>query len=192
MGEKEDRLIVKAQAGDRRSFDALVAATYQLVYNTAYRVLGEPEAAADATQTAFVRAYRSLHNFRRSSSFSTWMYRIVTNVCIDKLRLREREPHDSLTVEDENERQGQRDLPDERSRPDTLTEKRELQEAVHQALSRLKPEQRLIIVLYDLNGFSYENISEMLNVPLGTIKSRLNRARKALREEMRSYRELME
>jgi RNA polymerase sigma-70 factor (ECF subfamily) len=179
----DESLIARAQAGDRRSFDQLVARSYALTYNTAYRVLGDHDQAADATQAAYVRAFRSLPNFRGSSSFTTWLYRIVTNVCLDMVRGRRRHPQ-SLTEEVEGP---DRDLPDERAGPPERALQTELQTVVHDALQRLRPEHRVVLALYDLAGRSYEDIAEALQLPLGTVKSRLNRARNALREEMAAY-----
>ena len=181
MGSSEDSLILRAQAGDRCSFDRLVETSYALVFNTAYRILGDRDAAADATQTAFVRAYRSLHTFRRSSSFTTWLYRIATNVCLDTVRRQARQAQ-SLTADDDQ--LTEREVPDHRAEPERALLQGELQRAVHRALQRLSTEHRTVLVLYDLAGFSYEEIAEVLKLPLGTVKSRLNRARNALREEM--------
>lgn len=190
MGFTENDLIIQAQAGDRHSFDQLVAKAYPLVFNTAYRILSDHDAAADATQTAFVRAYRSLRTFRRSSSFTTWLYRIVSNVCLDVVRRQKRQAQ-SLTLESEDDQFVERDIPDDRAQPEQTAMENELQKAVHRALGRLRMEHRTVLVLYDLAGFSYEEIAEMLKLPLGTVKSRLNRARLALREEMSGDGELI-
>ena len=117
MGFTETDLIIRAQAGDRSSFDQLVARAYPLVFNTAYRILADYDAASDATQTAFVRAYRSLRTFRRSSSFTTWLYRIVSNVCLDVVRRQKRQAQ-SLTLESDDEPFAERDIPDERTHPE--------------------------------------------------------------------------
>ena len=191
MGLSEHDLILQAQAGDRHSFDQLVAQAYPLVFNTAYRILGDHDAAADATQTSFVRAYRSLRTFRGSSSFTTWLYRIVSNVCLDMVRRRKRQAQ-SLTLDSDEESQGERDIPDERDHPERLLLETELQQAVHRALQTLSPEHRVVLTLYDLAGFSYEEIAAMLKLPLGTVKSRLNRARLALRDEMSARTELLD
>jgi len=190
LGPSEHDLIRQAQAGDRRSFDQLVTRAYPLVFNTAYRILGDHDAAADATQTSFVRAYRSLRTFRGSSSFTTWLYRIVSNVCLDMVRQRRRHAQ-SLTLDSDDEPQTERDIPDESAAPERSALESELQRAVHQALQKLTPEHRLVLTLYDLAGFSYEEIAATLKLPLGTVKSRLNRARLALRDELRHRTELI-
>lgn len=191
MGVTETDLIIRAQAGDRHSFDQLVAKAYPLVFNTAYRILGDYDAASDATQTCFVRAYRSLRAFRRSSSFTTWLYRIVSNVCLDMVRRQKRQAQ-SLTLQSEDEQFAERDIPDSRDQPEQTLMASELQSAVHRALGKLTVEHRTVLTLFDLAGFSYEEIAEMLKLPLGTVKSRLNRARLALREEMSGDVELID
>lgn len=184
MAPSEHDLIRRAQAGDRRAFDSLVAQAYALVFNTAYRILGDHDLAADATQTTFVRAYRSLHTFRMSSSFTTWLYRIVSNVCLDLVRQRKRQDQ-SLTLDSpDDDPQSEREIPDERAEPERMIIEDELQRAVHLAMQQLRPEHRVVLTLYDLAGFSYDDIGAMLGLPLGTVKSRLNRARLALREEL--------
>lgn len=190
MAGSHEKLIARAQAGERQAFDLLVRESYPLIYNTAYRLLGDADRAADATQTAFVRAYRSITSFRGSSSFSTWLYRIVTNVCLDMLR-QQGPGLESLTQHWEDSEDTERDIPDHHDQPEQAALQAEVGRLVHQALGRLRPEQRAVLVLYDLAGLSYEEIAEVLKLPLGTVKSRLNRARNALREEMLPYRELM-
>lgn len=190
MPVSEHDLILRAQSGDRRSFDQLVARAYPLVFNTAYRILGDYDSASDATQTSFVRAYRSLRTFRMSSSFTTWLYRIVSNVCLDMVRRRKRHGQ-SLTLDSDEDTPTEREIPDERQQPEHMALESELQQAVHKAVGSLRMEHRVVLVLYDLAGFSYEEIAEMLKLPLGTVKSRLNRARLALRRELAEEPELI-
>lgn len=190
MPVSEHDLILRAQSGDRRSFDQLVARAYPLVFNTAYRILGDYDSASDATQTSFVRAYRSLRTFRMSSSFTTWLYRIVSNVCLDMVRRRKRHGQ-SLTLDSDEDAPTEREIPDERQQPEHMALESELQQAVHKAVGSLRMEHRVVLVLYDLAGFSYEEIAEMLKLPLGTVKSRLNRARLALRRELAEEPELI-
>ncbi len=151
-----------------------------MIYATAYRLTGDVELAADATQDAYVRAYNSLQTFRGSSSFSTWMYRIVVNVSLDALRRRSRAPEPLTFADDEQERE--MDVADVSADPHTRAEMRELQQIIALGLQRLSDDHRAVLVLFDINGLSYEEIGEILDVPLGTVKSRLNRARLALRK----------
>lgn len=182
MGKSDSGLVARAKAGDRASFDRLVRDNYALVYNTAYRMLGDHSAAEDATQTAFVRAYSSLGRFRGGSTFSTWLYRIVSNVCLDVLRGRKDDTVSlEITHDDEDDTQ-QRALPDDTAEPAANLERAERQHMVHRAISQLSDDHRVVLVLCDIAGLSYEQIAEALQTPVGTIKSRLNRARLALKD----------
>ena len=184
-------LIERAREGDARAFDRLVQEHYVLAYNTAYRMLGNPDQAEDATVEAFARAFRSLDRFRGESSFSTWLYRIVTNVCLDHLR-GPQQPTTSLDEGLGEDGAVPREVPDESQNPalTALTHRR--QRAVHLALQDLSSEHRAVLVLYDLNGFSYEEVGAILGIPVGTVKSRLNRARHALKEELEPHLELFD
>jgi len=182
VANSDSQLVGKAKSGDRRSFDLLVKQNYLLVYNTAYRMLGDSATAEDATQTAFVRAYRSLNRFRATSAFSTWLYRIVCNVCLDIIRTHKAETVSLEVVYDDGDEPQQRPLPDESAEPGAHLEQSERQQLVHRAISQLSEDYRAVLVLYDITGLSYEEIAEALAVPLGTVKSRLNRARLALKD----------
>jgi len=188
----ESELVRASRAGDADAFDRLVESHYRSVYNTAYRMLRTPSAASDATQATFVRVWEALSSFRGDASFSTWLYRITMNVCLDELRRNKNRPL-SLTLEDDDgEPTGERDMPDFSDEPSGTAEQRELQQLVHEAIGRLSEDFRAVIVLYDIRGLSYQEISDALQVPLGTVKSRLNRARQALREEMEPWVELFD
>jgi RNA polymerase sigma-70 factor, ECF subfamily len=188
----ETELVRASRAGEKEAFDCLVEAHYLSVYNTAYRMLRTPSAASDATQATFVRVWEALSSFRGDASFSTWLYRITMNVCLDELRRNKNKPL-SLTVEDDDgEPSGERDMPDFSDEPASTAEQRQLQELVHEAIGRLSEDFRAVIVLYDIRGLSYQEISDALEIPLGTVKSRLNRARQALREEMQPWAELFD
>ncbi len=188
----ESELIRAAKAGEARAFDRLVEDHYQTVYNTAYRMLSTPSEAADATQATFVRVYEALDSFRGDASFSTWVYRITMNVCLDELRRRKNQPYSLTEEDDDGEPAGERDMPDLSDEPASTAEQRELQQIVHDAIGRLSEDFRAVVVLYDIRGLSYQEISDALNIPLGTVKSRLSRARKALREEMEPWVELFD
>lgn len=190
---RSDSALVRAsQEGDAEAFDRLVEAHYRSVYNTAYRMLRTPSAASDATQATFVRVWEALSSFRGDASFSTWLYRITMNVCLDELRRNKNKPL-SLTVEDDDgEAPRQRDIPDFSDEPASTAEQRQLQELVHEAIGRLSEDFRAVIVLYDIRGLSYQEIGDALEIPLGTVKSRLNRARQALREEIEPWAELFD
>lgn len=192
-GTARDRELVRTcQGGSRAAFDELVRRHYALAYNIAFRMLGDHSTSSDAVQVAFVRAYKAIGRFRHDATFSTWLYRIVTNVCLDQIRTRDRGAQ-SLTVPDEDEPSlEERDIPDTAGDPAQAAEQRERQEAVQRALLRLNASHREILVMYDLAGLAYEQISEALQVPLGTVKSRLNRARQALMRELADEVELFD
>ena len=192
MPANESEIIHQCQAGDTSSFDLLVEEHYTRVYNTALRMLGDPDSAADATQAAFVRAFRSLESFRGDSSFSTWLYRITANVCLDELRNRPQEPVSLTFVSDDDEEPQERSIPDNRTEPAACVARNERQRVVHEAIQQLSAEHRVVLVLYDLDGFSYKDTAQILGIPVGTVKSRLNRARCALKEVLRPHLELFE
>jgi len=185
-------LIARAQAADREAFDRLVDETHNMAYATAYRLIGDPDLAADATQDAYVRAYSSLQTFRGSSSFSTWLYRIVVNVSLDLLRRRARAPERLALVSDDEGEEREVEIADLSADPHADVERRERQAAVLRGLQRISDDHRAVLVLYDLNGLAYEEIAEVLRIPLGTVKSRLNRARLAMRDAMREDAELFD
>jgi RNA polymerase sigma-70 factor (ECF subfamily) len=182
-------LVARAQASDREAFDRLVDETYTMAYATAYRLTGDADAASDATQDAYVRAYASLHTFRGNSTFSTWLYRIVVNVSLDILRRRARAPA-PLTSAGEQDEEREVEVVDHTANPQADVERRERQAAVQRALQRVSDDHRTVLVLFDLNGLAYEEIAAVLGVPLGTVKSRLNRARLALRDAIQEDAEL--
>jgi RNA polymerase sigma-70 factor (ECF subfamily) len=183
------QLVARAQAGDRKAFDRLVDDTYTMVHATAYRLTGDPDLAADATQDAYVRAYGSLQNFRGNSTFSTWLYRIVVNVSLDALRRRSRAP-EPLTALVDDDQKWEIEVVDDSADPSAAVESRERRRHVFSALQQLSSEHRAVLVLFDLNGFSYEEIADIVGIPLGTVKSRLNRARLALRDVIEPHAEL--
>ncbi len=184
------RLIARAQRGDLEAFDELVGRHQSKVYTVAFRLLNEVEAAQDCAQDAFIRAYHSLGNFRGDSLFSTWLYRIVTNLCLDELR--RRKPTESLSQADDDEVDPLERLADTRPNPEQSLLRKERQRAVQRAIRSLDDHHRTVIVLYDLQGQSYEDIAATLGLTLGTVKSRLNRARLALKEKLDGARELFE
>ena len=178
--ERELQLIRRVQAGETEAFEELVRAHEKTVYNLALRMTGNPQDAEDMAQEAFLKAYRSLPDFRGESKFSVWLYRIVSNVCLDLLRRQQRRPTVSLTVEDEEGDEAQWEVPDERYSPERLLEQKLTREAVRKGLAELPEEQREILLLREIKGLSYEEIGEILSLEPGTVKSRIFRARKKL------------
>lgn len=178
--EEEYAVICRVCAGDADAFAALVTAYQKQIYNLALRTVGNEEDAADMTQEAFLRAYRSLGSFRGDSKFSVWLYRLTTNICIDFLRSRGRRPTVSLTAADEDEEPQELDVADDRFDPVQSLERAELRRAVQRGLNALPEDYRRILMLRELSGMSYAEIGQALRLEEGTVKSRLFRARKKL------------
>lgn len=191
MNLPETELIERCQKGDREAFNELVEQYQSHVINIAYGMLSDGEDAYDAAQETFVKIYRNIGGFKGKSSLSTWIYRIVANVCNDMLRKRQRSAvvvSMSGTVSDEDDRE--MDITDNAPTPEEMAELNEEQRAVRIAISELSADHREIITLSDIEQLSYEEISEILKCPIGTVKSRLNRARSALKKKLLKNREL--
>jgi RNA polymerase sigma-70 factor (ECF subfamily) len=177
----EADLVYQAQRGDSEAFAALVALHERFVYNLALRSLGNPDEAADAAQDAFVHAWTGLPEFRGESQFRTWLYRIVINLCLNRSPRLRRElealTHDELP-----------ELP----APDTAhakVERRELYAHIHREVERLPEQYRLLVSLRYQHDLSYNEIASLLNLPLGTVKTGLFRAKERLRESLTAYEE---
>ena len=186
----EPKLIEQAQSGDVHAFNTLVLHYQDRVYNLAYRIMGEPGAAADASQEAFISAYKSLGKFR-GGSFKSWLLRIVTNACYDELRYRKRRPQSSLDeITDENESStllhSEKDIG-----PEAHQQQAELVGAIENCLDDLPEEQRAATVLCDVEGYDYSEIAEIMSTSLGTVKSRISRARSKLRDCLQFAGELL-
>jgi RNA polymerase sigma factor (sigma-70 family) len=183
--DDDARLIHASLSGDNDAFGELVTKYESLIYNTAYQITGNAEDAFDISQETFIKAYRSLGSFRGDSKFSTWIYRICQNTAKDFLRSRARHKTVSLTAyEDDETKEIQIDIPDDNtmSQPDTSLERSENREAVRTAIANLSEDHKNVIVLRDIEGYSYDEISEILDLEIGTVKSRINRARLAIKD----------
>ena len=178
--EQEATIIKQVLEGDVNAFEGLVKEYEKNVYNLALRMTGDPEDAADMAQDAFIKAYNSLGSFRGDSKFSVWLYRIVSNLCLDFLRSRKRRPTVSLSVENDEGEDMEFEIADESQSPETLLEQKLTREAVRCGLDSLPPEQRQILLLREIQGLSYEEIAQVLELETGTVKSRIFRARKRL------------
>jgi RNA polymerase sigma-70 factor (ECF subfamily) len=175
----EVALIHAAQRGDLPAFNQLILHYQGLAYNVAFRVLGEPDMAADATQDGFLKAYRALASFR-GGSFKSWLLRIITNTCYDQLRSQKRRPATSLedlAVELDHVPDLIQHDPD----PEEIVLRGELGAMIQSGIQGLPEDQRTTLVLADIEGLSYQEIAEVTGVQLGTVKSRLSRARLRLR-----------
>lgn len=178
--EEEARVIRRILDGDADAFELIVNEYQRNVYNLALRMVGDPEDAADMSQEAFIKAYSSLSGFRGDSKLSVWLYRIVSNVCLDFLRKKSRQSAVSLTVEDEDDGDVELDIADEASSPEVLLERKLTRDAVRRGLDSLPPDMREILLLREIQGMSYDEIAQVLDLEEGTVKSRIFRARKKL------------
>ncbi len=178
-----------AQRGDVNSFNELVRAYQARVYRTAYRVLGDAAAAEDATQDAFISAFKNIRAYR-GGSFKGWLLRIVTNACYDQLRVKRRRPVSSL-----DELMGDQDHPGfDPPAPDSphdSAERAELGALIQRGLGILPADQRITLVLVDIEGYDYEQAAEIAGTNVGTVKSRLSRARARLRDFLLAQGELV-
>ncbi len=180
--EDEMRIIQRVRNGDVNAFELLVREYEKNVYNLALRMVKNPDDAADMTQEAFIKAYNSLSSFRGDSKLSVWLYRIVSNGCLDFLRSVRRHPAVSLSVENDEGEETELDIPDESQSPEELLERKLTRESVRRGLEALPEDYRQILLLREIQGLSYEEISAILALELGTVKSRIFRARKKLCE----------
>lgn len=188
----EIALVQSAQKGDLDSFNTLILHYQDRVFNTAVRILGDEDIAQDAAQEAFISAFRSINTFR-GGSFKAWLLRTVTNACYDELRRQKRRPTTPLEPEtsDGDEMDSPRWLADPNMTPAEKSEADELEHAIQHCLDTLPADFRTVVVLADIQGMDYSEVATAARVPLGTIKSRLARARLRLRECLRDFEELL-
>lgn len=180
MTERE--LVARAKAGDPHAFEQLVLDNQNKVYTLAVRMVGDREEAADLAQEAFLKAWKGLESFQGDSSFSTWVYRLTTNVCIDFLRKRDRRREVTPALSLDDEEAAWAEPGDWSQDPQHQLEREELHQAVARGLEALPDHQRQILTLRELSGLSYQEIGDALDLDLGTVKSRIARARLALRK----------
>ncbi len=182
--------IQAAQAGDIEAFNALILRYQDMAFTIAYRMMGDSPRAADATQDAFLTAYRRLETYM-GGNFKAWLMKIVTNTCYDALRYEKRRPAthlDDLTpdgIDDEPP------IPDPALTPEQHLQASELQQAIQQCIDALNADQRVVLVMSDVEGYPYQDIADHLNTQLGTVKSRLSRARASVRQCLQAVRELL-
>lgn len=188
----EAGLIQDALCGDLDAFNRLVLAYQDLLYNQAYRMMGEPQGAEDATQDAFITAYRKLKTYR-GGSFRAWLLRIVTNNCYDELRRHKRRPITPLEPlnKDNEEIESPHWIADTSESPEEAAARSDMRAALKHCLGELPPDFRSVVVLVDLQGFDYAEAASVIGKPLGTVKSRLARARVRMRDCLQGFGELL-
>lgn len=180
----EITLVRQAAEGDQAAFEALVRQFQKPVYNLALRMAGNEDDAFDLAQEAFLRAWRGLKFFKGESSFSTWLYRLTSNVCIDFLRQKKRSKTVSLSFLDDEDGQHELDRPDPAPGPEDRAIRADDHERMERALNTLEPEYREVLTLCAIDGLSYIEIAEILEIPTGTVKSRISRAREKMRRKL--------
>jgi RNA polymerase sigma-70 factor (ECF subfamily) len=193
-GPLEDAdLIRRVRAGDHQAMDTLVQRHYKKVFNLAFRLSNNYDDAQDIVSEAFIRVHNALPTFRGDANFSTWLHRIVKNVFLDERKKQRVRSHSSLEeLIDLEDNAVSRQVEDPKPGPEWLVERHERAEMVQQAVMMLPPNMRLMIALYHFQHRSYEEIAEIMELPIGTVKSRLNRARLALKNKLTASRELLE
>lgn len=187
----ENELIERVRRGNRDAFTDLMEKYQTQIFNIAYGMLSDYEDASDATQEVFIKVYKSITSFKGQSAFTTWIYAICRNVCNDILRKRRRHGMNiSLYGDDEDDTAPIKNVKSNALTPEESVEADERQKLVREAITSLKAEYREVIVYSDMQGLSYEEIAKIMKCPVGTVRSRLNRARASLRKILAEKREL--
>ena len=179
---QDELLIRRAQRGDADAFEQLLLEHQKNVYNLCYRMAGNPDDAMDLSQETFLRAWRCLDQYQFASAFSTWLYRLCSNICIDFLRRRRRQQTVPLTFEDADGEEQTYAVPDPAPLPEEQVELKLTRETLAAAMAQLLPEHRAVLQLRVVNEMSYEQIADVLDIQIGPVKSRLSRARNQLKK----------
>jgi RNA polymerase sigma-70 factor (ECF subfamily) len=185
----EDREMVgRCLRGSREAFDILVEKYHRKIYNLAYRFVGDPEEANDLAQEIFLAAYQNLKKFRGDAKFSTWLFQIATNRGKNRFKYLKRRgffAHRGAANSDDEKDLLQREIPDHAPGPEAQLAGKQVQQIVQNAINELEPDHKEIVILRDIEGFSYDEIARILNLPEGTTKSRLHRARMVVKEKLK-------
>lgn len=181
---EEKKWLKRAAAGDADAFEKLVVHYQTPIYNLCLRLTGNAQDAADMTQESFLKAWRSLESFHGDAAFSTWLYRLASNCCMDLLRSRKRKAALSLRLTQEDGEELTVDVPDSAPSPEEALLQKETHELLWEAMSALEPQQRQILTLRVINGLSYDEIAQVLSLKTGTVKSRIARARMDLKKKI--------
>lgn len=187
--EDDRELVAKSLGGDTEAFRTIVERYQERVYNVAFQMTGSHEDSLDLAQDSFLRVFRALSSFKGDSSLGTWIHRIAHNIVIDELRKRRRRPvvamsTDTVVITEDGEHMLEWSAPMDEA-PEEQLLRAEKKREIEQALQRISPEHRSVLVMRDIEGLTYEEVAEVLGLNVGTVKSRLNRARLALREKLK-------
>ena len=181
---QDDALIRRAAQKDEQAFEQLMLLHQKAVYNICYRMAGNAEDALDLSQEVFLKLWRTLEQYQFDAAFSTWLYRMTQNACIDFLRRQKRQQHASLTVSDDEAAGKELSVPDPAPLPEDWVIFNEKQEAIRTAMNALPPDFREILELRVVRNLPYEQIAQIMGLPVGTVKSRLARARLQLKKRL--------
>lgn len=186
----DEILITQSQEGQLDAFNQLVLRYQNLVYSVAYRMMNDEPSASDITQDTFIKAYQRLDTFR-GGNFKAWLTRIASNLCYDELRRHKRRPQTYLEDMSPEDSDDPAPIPSDADTPEEVAQQLELQQAIQHCISALKDDQRTVLVLSDVQGMSYQEIADTTDVQIGTVKSRLSRARLAVRNCLQGFSELL-
>lgn len=184
MHEQEKYYVDEAKKGNIEAFEKLVESHQKKIYNIAFKLIGNREDALEIAQEALIKIYRAIKNFQGKSSFSTWIYRITTNVCLDYLR-KTKNNRTVVSINEKvkfNENEISMQIEDTKLSPNHISERKEFWATISMTLQKIPEEQKVVIVLRDIHGFSYSEIAKNIKCPEGTVKSRLNRGRLLLKD----------
>lgn len=192
MSDNEKALVERAKSGDIEAFEKLIEGCQKKVFNIAFRMIGNYDDANELAQEVFLKAFRSIKKFKGDSLFSTWIYKVTANVCLDEIRRRKNKFIYSLDEEVEyGDGELKRQIPDNAPTPDVEVEINEIKNVVNKSIQELPKDYKSIIILRDIQGLSYDEISKIFDCPEGTVKSRINRARQALKKILQGKKELL-
>ena len=190
--ENEQNLLKKAKNGDIEAFEKLIEGYQKKVFNIAFRMLGNYEDASELAQEVFIKIFKGIKSFKEESTFSTWVHKITTNTCLDEIRKNKNIINISIDEELKQENSNiHMQIVDNSPTPELVFEQKEIRNTVLKAIEKLSGEHRAAIILRELQGFNYEEISIILKCPIGTVKSRINRAKQELKEILKDKKELI-
>lgn len=189
----EQTLIERAKQGDVEAFEILINEHQKRIYNIAFKMLGNQEDALDLSQEVLIKIFKNIHKFHGSSKFSTWVYRVATNTCLDEIKKRRK--HTTYSIDERMQTEDgdlATDIPDTSPTPEATAIQKDIQKILYDGINQLGDEHKKVIILRDLNGFSYEYIAKILKCSEGTVKSRISRARKRLKKILSENMELFD